>query len=123
LHGDVAVDLLPLLVEPRNKHAIFGGFSLSSTLLDSTLRSSCVMSLASFLALACFLGTLPVAGAAAIASAGSITFTSTAAAKILREGFWRKKRVACVPPAGGTAKMNGRMHKDARAVWPDANLT
>jgi hypothetical protein len=76
----------------------------STRFSDPAFHSSGVMSLASFLTLAYFLRMLPVAGVAAVVAAWSIT--SAVAGQILGEGFWREKRVACVPPRGGIEKMS-----------------
>jgi hypothetical protein len=78
------------------------------------------MSLASFLTLAHFLGTLLAVGVAAVLAVESIA--SAAAGQILEEDFWREKGVACVPLAGGAMKVNSRTREDAPVVRPDTNL-
>jgi hypothetical protein len=70
---------------------------------DSFRRSSDLRSFVGFVALDCFFSSLLVVGAAAALATGSITFTSAAAAQIVRKGFGGRS-VASRPLAGGTAK-------------------
>jgi hypothetical protein len=86
---------------------------------DSILRSPSVKSIAGFLALGRFFGSLSAVGAAATLVAGSIA--SASAAQIFGKGFGGR-RVACVPLAGGTAKVIGRTREDTCAVRANANL-